>query len=99
MDRESTIKGLNKLYCELGQSMEEQPSGITEGLMRTIRSAKETLERDEKGLQAAWDALKWKRINPLDQIDEARDIIDDTLERPRINGVKAKLGTPTSRYR
>lgn len=52
----------------------------------------------EKGLKAAWDALKWKRRDPLDQIDEARDIIDDTLERPRINGVQASLGKPTSRY-
>lgn len=52
----------------------------------------------EKGLKAAWEALKWKRVNPLDQIDEARDIIDDTLERPRINGVQAQLGKPTSLY-
>ena len=24
----------------------------------------------EKGLKAAWEALKWKRVNPLDQIDD-----------------------------
>jgi hypothetical protein len=55
-------------------------------------------QRLERGLKKAWEALKWKRMDPLDQIDEARDIIDDTLERPRINGIQAKLGDPPSRY-
>ena len=90
LDREEILKELSSLYGQLGSDMEHTPSGIIESTMKTVRGAIDLLEEDEAGLKAAWDALKWKRLNPLEQIDEARDIIDDLLGRARINGRRVR---------
>lgn len=48
MTRQEVIDKLRKLYTQLGTDMEAFPSGQTEDLMKTVRTAMERLEREQR---------------------------------------------------